>query len=64
MTETEMVMWKLALFHVLQKFDKRSAAVTETEMHEYWKHLSYVYMTEESDDPDDPNAIVVYKLPW
>ncbi len=37
--------------------------VEEGEM-ERWKCLSYLYMTEESDDPSDPNAIVLHKLQW
>jgi len=48
----------------LQKFDKRSSVVTATEREKYWKYLSYMYMTEESDDPDDCNIIVEHKLPW
>ena len=28
------------------------------------QQLSYLYMTEESDDPDDVNVIVYHKLPW
>lgn len=31
---------------------------------ERWKQLSYLYMTEESDDPDDSNIIVYHKLTW
>ncbi len=38
---------------VPQKFDKRSSVVTATEQEKYWGHLSYMYMTEESDDADD-----------
>ncbi len=49
---------------VPQKFDKRSSVVTATEWGKYWGHLSYMYMTEESDDADDCNAIVEHKLPW
>ena len=30
----------------------------------YWKQLGIEYMTEESDDPTDPNAIVIHPLPW
>ncbi len=37
--------------------------VKEGEM-ERWKCLSYLYMMEESDDPSDPNAIVLHKLQW
>ena len=38
--------------------------VTAVEMDKYWKFLSLVYMTEESDDPDNPNGIVEHKLEW
>ena len=37
---------------------KRSKAVTPQEMDKYWKHLSLYYVTEESDDADNPNGIV------
>lgn len=30
----------------------------------HWKQLSMECMTEESDDPTDPNAIVIHPLPW
>ena len=30
----------------------------------YWKNLSVNEMSEESDDPEDPNTLVVHKLPW
>ena len=30
----------------------------------HWKQLGIDYMTEESDDPTDPNAIVIHPLPW
>ena len=26
--------------------------------------MSYLYMTEESDDPKGPNNLVLHKLPW
>lgn len=48
----------------LKMFEKRTVVVTEKEMDKYWKHLSQAYMTEESDDPDDPEKIVQHKLPW
>lgn len=47
----------------LQTFDKRGTVVTEAER-EKWLSLSYCYMTEESDDPSDPDVIIVHKLPW
>ena len=31
---------------------------------ERWGKLSYHYMTEESDDPEEPNHIVMHKLEW
>ncbi len=31
---------------------------------EKWDSLSYLYMTEESDDCMDSEAIIVHKLPW
>ena len=30
----------------------------------HWKQLGINYMTEESDDPSDPNVIVIHPLPW
>lgn len=33
-------------------------------MEMYWKHLSQAYMTEESDDPDNPDNIIQHKIPW
>ena len=30
----------------------------------YWNDLSLEFMTEESDDEDDPNCIIEHKLPW
>ena len=38
--------------------------VTKTEMENYWKFLSLAYVTEESDDPDNPNGIIEHKLTW
>ena len=35
-----------------------------TERKKYWEHLSYLYMTEESDDPDDSTGIIEHKLTW
>lgn len=26
--------------------------------------MSFIYMTEESDDPDDPQKLIEHKLPW
>ena len=38
--------------------------VSETEKQKYWVHLNLNYMTEESDDADNPNGIIEHKLPW
>ena len=38
--------------------------VSKKEFEKYWYLLSNAYMTDESDDPDDSNVIVVRKLPW
>ena len=33
-------------------------------MEKYWKFLSVAYVTEESDDPDNPNGLIEHKLEW
>ena len=38
--------------------------VTKGEREKYWKHLNLMYLTEESDDPENPNGIIEHKLPW
>ena len=43
---------------LLQKFKRRTSVVRKNEMDKYWKHLSLLYMTEESDDSENPNGIV------
>ena len=48
----------------MQKFKRRAAAVTKVEFEKYWSKLDLSYMTEESDDPDNPNGIVEHKIPW
>ena len=48
----------------VQKFARRSAVATTQEKEKYWKHLSLYYVTEESDDPENPNGIVEHHLPW
>ena len=48
---------------MLKKFDKRSTVVSPGEMKK-WQGLSYLFMTEESDDPDDPNGFIVHPLTW
>ena len=30
----------------------------------YWEQLSLSFMTEESDDENDPNCIIEHKLTW
>ena len=54
----------LAGHDLLQKFQRRSSVVTKGEREKYWKHLSLAYVTEESDDPDNPNGIIEHKLLW
>ena len=49
---------------MLQKFQQRSTVVSSGEREKYWKHLSLMYVTEESDDPDNPNGLLEHKLPW
>ena len=41
-----------------------SLAVTQKEMERFWKELNQAYMTEESDDSDDPDVIILHKLNW
>ena len=31
---------------------------------QYWNDLSIDFMSEESDDPDDSNSLIIHKLPW
>ena len=38
--------------------------VTKKEHKDYWCHLSQLYMTEESDDLEDPSKIIQHKLQW
>ena len=47
----------------LQIYEKRTTVVKESEK-EKWSMLSFQYMTEESDDDEEPNAIVLHKLSW
>ena len=46
-----------------QKFDNRALVVLPNEMN-HWKHISVDFMTEESDDSDDPNVLVIHELTW
>ena len=45
-------------------FEKRTQFVTDKEMTLYWQYLSQGYMTEESDDPENPEKIIQHKLTW
>ena len=38
--------------------------VKREEMEKFWHKLSLAYVTEESDDPDNPNGIIEHKLQW
>lgn len=38
--------------------------MSEKEFSKYWKYIDVFYMTEESDDPENPNTIVEHKLSW
>ena len=49
---------------IRQKFQRRTSVVTKGEMEKYWQKLSLLYVTEESDDPDNPNGIIEHKLRW
>ena len=49
---------------VILPCSRRSGVVTTQEREKYWKFLSLYYVTEESDDPDNPNGIIEHHLPW
>ena len=34
------------------------------EREKYWQFLNLLYVTEESDDPDNANGLIEHKLPW
>ena len=38
--------------------------VSDTEKKKYWCYLNLNYVTEESDDPQNPNGFVEHKLEW
>ena len=47
----------------MQKFCNRASMVQSSE-NKYWEQLTLEYMTEESDDSDDPAVIVEHQFPW
>ena len=51
------------LHYSVQKFKRRTGVVTPVKMERYWQHLNLYYVTEESDDAENPNGIVEHKLP-
>ena len=52
------------LMSIIQKFQRRFSVTTAAEKDKYWQYLSLAYVTEESDDPDNPNELIKHKLPW
>ena len=46
-----------------QKFNNRALVVLPNEMN-HWKQISVDFMTDESDDSDDPNVLVIHELTW
>ena len=54
----------LVVIEFLQKFQRRTSVVNKGEMEKYWQYLSITYVTEESDDPDNPNGLVEHKIEW
>ena len=51
------------MLHLLQKFENRALVVMESET-KYWCQLTVDFMTEESDNDDDGNLLVVHQLQW
>ena len=49
------------IFH--KKVDTRSLVVLQSEM-EKWKQLSIEFMSEESDDAEDEQTIILHPLLW
>jgi len=47
----------------VQKYENRAIVVKPSEM-KYWDKLTIDDMSEESDDPNDPNTLIVHKLQW
>ena len=54
----------LLLMSIIQKFQRRFSVTTAAEKDKYWQYLSLAYVTEESDDLDNPNGLIEHKLPW
>ena len=52
-----------SVLNLLQKFDNRALVVMESEI-KYWSQLTVDFMTEESDNDDDGNILVVHQLQW
>lgn len=36
----------------------------QKERNKYWQYLNLNYVTEESDDPENPNEIIEHKIVW
>ena len=51
----------MCILLLLQKFENRAIVVKQSEM-KYWEKLRIDDMSEESDDPDDPNTLIIHKL--
>ena len=49
--------------YFMQKYENRAAVVHQAEQ-VYWKQLSIDYMSEESDDGEDPLTVVVHRPLW
>lgn len=53
----------LICFVLFIEIKNRSECVLKTE-EKYWKALTIEHMSEESDDTNDNNVIVIHHLPW
>ena len=47
----------------LQKCVNRTLVVAQAEM-ERWKHLSLEYMSDEGDDEENPQVVIIHPLSW
>lgn len=47
----------------LQKFSNRASVVQPSEA-KFWEQVKVEFMTEESDDPDDPTVIIEHRISW